>query len=79
MTYLQVAQLSELFVALLQPTLEWFDLLVHNPVRSNVTTLREGFPTDLAGIWSFTSVPSLVCLALLERKTVTISCRYCSP
>jgi hypothetical protein len=60
--YLQVAQLSELFAAVVELAAEWLDLLVNDLVCSNVATLGKTLSADVTAVWTLPSVSPLVCL-----------------
>jgi hypothetical protein len=60
--YLQVSKLGELLAAVVKLAGEWFDLLVHDLVCPDVTTLRKCLATDVALVRTFTGVASFVCL-----------------
>jgi 16S rRNA G527 N7-methylase RsmG len=60
--------LGELLAAVIQSASEGLDLLMHNFVCANITTLRKRFTTDVALIRAFTSVASLVSLSIHVRN-----------
>ena len=61
-SYLEIAKLSELFSAIIQLARKRFYLLMHDFMCSNIAALSECLSTDVALVWSFSSVASLVCL-----------------
>jgi len=61
---LQVAKLSELLAAIVEFAGERLDLLVHDLVRSDVSTLRKRFTTNVALVRPLTSVTSLMRLEI---------------
>jgi hypothetical protein len=61
-TYLKIAELGELFAAIVETAQVWLRLIVHDLVSTNISTLSEPFSTDLALVWAFSSVSSFVSL-----------------
>lgn len=59
-THFQIAQLCELLPALVESASEGFDLLMDNLMCPHITALGESFSTDVAIVWAFTGVPSLM-------------------
>lgn len=62
LAYLEIAQLSELFPAVVKSTCERLDLLMHDLVGANIASLRKSLSTDVAAVGSLASVASLMCL-----------------
>jgi hypothetical protein len=60
--YFEVAELCELLATVVETAKVGFGLIVDNLVGTHVTTLGESLAADLAEIWAFSCVPSLVCL-----------------
>lgn len=71
-TYLEISQLGELLAALVEPAGEGLDLLVHDLVRSYVAALGEFLAANVAGIWPFAGVTSLVCLMVHVSECVRV-------
>ena len=61
-THLQISQLSELFATVIKLACEGFDLKMDNLVRTNVAPLSECLATNVATIWSLSSMSPLMCL-----------------
>lgn len=61
-TDLEVAKLSELFTAIIQPTGERLRLLMGDFMRANIATLGEFLVANLTRIWLLSSVASLMSL-----------------
>jgi hypothetical protein len=59
---LKIAELGELFAAIVETAQVWLRLIVHDLVSTNISTLSEPFSTDLALVWAFSSVSSFVSL-----------------
>jgi hypothetical protein len=59
---LQVSKLSELLAAVIKSASKWLYLLVDNFVCPHISTLREGLATDVALVWTLSSVTSLMSL-----------------
>jgi hypothetical protein len=66
-THLQITQLGELFPTVVQLASKGFDLLVYDLVGAHIAPLCEGFAADVAVVWPFSSMPSLMGLARSVR------------
>jgi hypothetical protein len=61
-TYFEIAELSELLAAVVKSAKVGLGLIMHNLVGSYVATLCESLSADLALVWPFPGMPSLVSL-----------------
>jgi len=59
-TYLQVTKLGELLSAVIEFARKRLDLLVHNLVGADISSLSERLATNVTIVWPLSSVPSLV-------------------
>ena len=59
-THLQVTKLRKVLPTVVEFTRKRFDLLVHDAMSSNVSSLCESFPTSIASVRSFSGVSSLM-------------------
>jgi hypothetical protein len=55
-TDLEVSKLSKLLATVVEATYVWFGLLVDDSVSANVATLGKPLITDLAFVWSLSSM-----------------------
>jgi hypothetical protein len=63
-TYLEVAQLSKLLVAVVEFADELLLLLVRLQMRPDVAALGEALAALIAVVWALSSMAALVCLSL---------------
>lgn len=61
-SYLQVAQLSELLPTIIKLAGERLDLLVNDFVSAHIASLCKSLPTDVAAVGAFAGVSPLMCL-----------------
>jgi hypothetical protein len=61
-TYLQIAQLSELLPAIIELAGKRLDLLMNDLVSTYVAPLRKGLPTNIATVRTLACVSPLMCL-----------------
>jgi uncharacterized protein (UPF0261 family) len=58
--WLQITELCELLVAIVKLASEWFRRGMDDFMRTDIPVLSKCFATDVALIWSFTSMPPFV-------------------
>lgn len=61
-TDLEVAELGKMLPTTFKPTGKGLDLLVHNPMRSNISSLSKAFPTRLTRVRTFARMPAFMSL-----------------
>ena len=54
--------MSELLAAIVESARKRFNLLVNNLMRPDVATLSKSLATDVAVVWSLSSMSSFMCL-----------------
>jgi hypothetical protein len=60
--YFEIAELRELLAAVIETAEVGLGLIVDDFVGAYISALGESLPTDFAMIWTFSSMPSFVCL-----------------
>ena len=68
----EIPELRELFATILEFTQERFDLLMHDLMGPNVAPLGESFATMVTRIRAFPSVPTLMCLNMVNGGALVI-------
>ena len=66
---LKITQLGELLPASLQPARKWLYVLMHYSMGTNIAALSETLAAALAGIWSLSSMPTLMRLRHINVKS----------
>lgn len=72
----EIAELRKLLAAVIETTEVRLGLIVDDLVGADVPALRESLPTDLAMVWTFSSVPSFVRLQISKLGEAATTSRF---